>query len=100
MDATGTHRLRGPLDVARYAAFVGGADPMDFGPHKILVPERRRIVSRDADEVLYAIGMYLFSLEPPKNPNAATKEVLSRGQEVFTRQGVRELSHAPELHER
>ena len=31
VDATGTHRLRGPEDVGRYAAFVMGADPMEFG---------------------------------------------------------------------
>jgi hypothetical protein len=33
MDATGTHRLRGPEDVARYAALITGADRMDSGSH-------------------------------------------------------------------
>jgi hypothetical protein len=36
MDATGTHRLRGPEDVARYAALITGADPMEFGEHHML----------------------------------------------------------------
>src|SRR5262249_15612805 len=43
LDATGTHRLRGPEDVARYAALVTGADPMDFGPHRILTDAQRRV---------------------------------------------------------
>jgi hypothetical protein len=41
MDATGTHRLRSPEDVARYAAFVMGTDPMEFGSYKILTSAHR-----------------------------------------------------------
>jgi hypothetical protein len=87
LDATGTHRLRGPEDAARYAAFITGADPMDFGPHRILTDAQRRVRFRYADEVLYAIGMYLMSLEPPKNPNPAAADVLARGEQVFRREG-------------
>ena len=68
MDATGTHRLRGPEDVARYAALITGADPMEFGEHHMLNDEQRRVKFRYADEVLYAIGSYVMSLEPPNNP--------------------------------
>jgi len=87
LDATGTHRLRGPEDAARYAAFITGADPMDFGPHRILTDAQRRVRFRYADEVLYAIGMYLMSLEPPKNPNPAAAELLARGEQIFRREG-------------
>ncbi len=87
IDATGTHRLRGAEDVARYAALITGADRMDFGSHRILTDEQRRVRFRYADEVLYAIGMYLMSLEPPKNPNQAAAEVLTRGEQVFRREG-------------
>jgi hypothetical protein len=87
LDATGTHRLRGPEDVARYAAFISGADPMDFGPHRLLTDEQRRVRFRYADEVLYAIGMHLMSLEPPKNPNVAPRAVLDRGEQIFRREG-------------
>jgi hypothetical protein len=86
VDATATHRLRGPEDVGRYAAFVTGADPMDFGPHRILSDEQRRVRFRYADEVLYAIGMYLMSLEPPKNPDRAAPDVLRRGEQIFNRE--------------
>ena len=87
VDATGTHRLRGPEDIGRYAAFVTGTDPMDFGPHRILSDEQRRIRFRYADEVLYAIGVYLMSLEPPKNPDTASQAVLNRGEQIFRREG-------------
>jgi hypothetical protein len=55
LDATGTHRLRGPEDVARYSALVTGADPLDFGPHRILTDQQRHMRFRYADELLYAI---------------------------------------------
>jgi hypothetical protein len=86
MDATGTHKLRGPEDIARYAAFVSGADPMEFGRHKILAEEQRQITFRFADEVLYAIGEYLISLEPARNPDPAPRALVARGREIFTRE--------------
>jgi hypothetical protein len=72
-DATATHRLRGPEDVARYAAFVTGADPMDFGPHRILSDEQRRVRFRYADEVLYATGMYLMSARATQEPGSCLR---------------------------
>ena len=87
VDATGTHRLRGPEDIARYAALVTGADRMDYGPHRILTDAQRRVRFRYADEVLYAIGVYLMSVEPPKNPDAASADVLTRGEQIFRREG-------------
>jgi cytochrome c peroxidase len=60
---------------------------MDFGSHRLLTDEQRRVRFRYADEVLYAIGMYLLSLEPPKNPNQAAADVLMRGEQVFRREG-------------
>jgi hypothetical protein len=83
LDATGTHRLRGPEDVARYAAFVTGADPMEFGPHRILTAEQRRMRVRSADEVLYSIGMYLLSLEPPTNPSPQPAQLVAAGRAIF-----------------
>ena len=87
LDATATHRLRGPEDVARYAALVTGADSLDFGPHRILTDEQRHVRFRYADELLYAIGVYLMSLDPPRNPEAAPSDVLARGEQVFRREG-------------
>ena len=87
LDATATHRLRGPEDVGRYAAFVTGADRMEFGPHQILADEQRRVRFRYADEVLYAIGVFLMSLEPPKNPAQPPAGVRAHGEQVFKREG-------------
>jgi hypothetical protein len=87
MDATATHRLRSPEDVARYAAFITGADPMEFGSYHMLSDEQRKLRFRYADEVLYAIGMYLMSLEPPGNPDRAPADMLARGEPVFQREG-------------
>jgi hypothetical protein len=87
LDATGLHRLRGPEDLARYAALVTGADSLDFGPHRILSDAQRRMRFRYADEVLYAIGAYLMSLEPLENPSPAPDTVRTRGEQIFRREG-------------
>src|ERR1051326_5959744 len=86
MDATGTHRLRGPEDVARYAAFVSGADPMEFGQYQILTSQQRRIRFRYGDETLYAIGLYLMSLDTPGNPDLPPAALVERGREIFVRE--------------
>jgi hypothetical protein len=86
LDATGTHRLRGPEDIARYAAIINSADPMDFGTHRFLPDSQRRVRYRFADEVLYAIAVYLLSLEPPRNPNPPPADLVARGEAVFRRE--------------
>jgi hypothetical protein len=94
-DATGTHRLRGPEDVARYGALITSADPFEFGTHHFLTDAQRRMRYRYADEVLYAIGMYLMSLEPPKNPNPPPTDLVKRGERVFRREKCGACHPAP-----
>lgn len=94
LDATGTHRLRGPDDLARYAALVATADSLDFGPHRLLTEAQRRVPVRYADEVLRAIGAYLWSLDPPRNPSPAAADVVARGEAVFRDEGCARC-HAP-----
>ena len=96
LDATATHQLRGPEDIARYAALVTGADRMEFGTHRILSDSQRRLRFRYADEVLYAIGMYLMSLDVKKNPDEAPADVLVRGEQVFGREKCARCHPAPE----
>jgi hypothetical protein len=86
LDATATHRLRGPEDVGRYAAFITGANPLEFGSYRLLTAEQRGVAMRYSDEVLYAVGAYLLSLEPPKNPTPPTADIVSRGEQIFHRQ--------------
>ncbi|HET9261873.1 MAG TPA: hypothetical protein VFO14_02410 [Vicinamibacterales bacterium] len=95
IDATGTHRLRGPEDVARYAALITGADPMTFGPHRMLTDAQRKVTYRYADDVLYAIGAYLLSLEPPKNPSPPPADLVARGEQVFRREQCGACHPAP-----
>jgi hypothetical protein len=95
MDATGTHRLRGPEDVARYAALVTGADRMDYGPHRILTDAQRHVRFRYADELLYAIGVYLMSLEPPTNRALAPQDTIQRGERIFKAEGCARCHRPP-----
>src|SRR6476646_11031778 len=71
LDATGTHLNRGIGDLMRYAALVSFAESSDFGPHHMLTREQKKIEARLPDEALYALALYIQSLEPPPNPNAS-----------------------------
>jgi hypothetical protein len=95
IDATGTHRLRGPEDVARYAALINDADPMTFGTHRMQTDAQRTVKYRYADEVLYAIGVYLLSLEPPTNPNPPPADLVARGKQIFGREKCAACHPAP-----
>jgi hypothetical protein len=96
IDHTGTHRLRGPEDVMRYAALVSCCDIADFGTHRLLSDQGRRILGRFPDDVLFALSQYLFTLEPPKNPNADAPRAAS-GKKVFDRE-VCANCHTPPLY--
>jgi hypothetical protein len=87
LDATATHRLRGPEDVARYIAQITGADPLKFGSHDLLAADQRQVQFHFADEVLYAIAKYLLSLDPLRNPEPAPRAVVAEGAVVFERAG-------------
>ena len=83
LDATGTHQNREPADIARYAALVSGASSGVHGPHQLY--GENLPYARVADEVLYAIGEYLWSLEPVPNKKAKEFEptLVARGKEIF-----------------
>jgi cytochrome c peroxidase len=59
---------------------------MEFGSHRILSDAQRRVRFRYADEVLYAIGVFLLSLEPPKNPDRLSPQLVTRGEQIFRRE--------------
>ncbi|MBM3728978.1 MAG: hypothetical protein FJW40_26565 [Acidobacteria bacterium] len=96
IDATGTHRLSGPEDVARYAALVLSADTMSFGSHQFLTDRQRKVLYHAADEVLFAIGLYLMSLEPRRNPDPGPAAQLAAGREVFNRNGCQGCHPPPD----
>jgi hypothetical protein len=51
---------------------------------------------RYSDEQLYALALYIYSLEPPSNPNRFD-ELAARGQKLFTSQGC-PVCHTPPLY--
>jgi cytochrome c peroxidase len=61
----------------------------DFQPANI---KQRRY----SDEQLYALALYLYSLEPPPNPNPVD-EIARRGQHIFEQQGCSGC-HTPPLY--
>ena len=60
IDHTATHRLRGVGDLMRYAALISCCDNAEFGPYHMLTDKGRRIVYRFPDELLFALGQYIF----------------------------------------
>ena len=66
----------------RYAALVTYSDSSDFGPHRMLTDEQRHVPFRAPDEVLYALTMFIYSLEPPTNPNCEQSERRGRRESL------------------
>jgi hypothetical protein len=85
---------RGILDggdgLANHNGFIPG-DPPRF--QQLPDPSTR---SRYSDEQLYALALYLYSLQPPRNPNRFDA-VAAQGQKVFHREGCAGC-HTPPLY--
>ncbi|MBZ5617297.1 MAG: hypothetical protein LAQ69_01000 [Acidobacteriia bacterium] len=94
-DHTATHRHRGIEDLMRYAAQVMSADSPHFGPYDIVPRTGRRVPYRLSDEALYALALYIYSLEPPPNPNRFDTAAAA-GQKIFTVNCAR--CHTPPLY--
>jgi len=103
LDRTGLEINRSIGDLMRYSAMNQGADMLASyagfvpagGPPftELPAPESAR---RYSDEQLYALVQYLYSLQPPPNPNRFD-DVAARGQQVFARQGCG-ACHTPPLY--
>lgn len=96
LDHTGTHLNRGPEDIARYGILVAVADDGAIGPYKFLTDEQRRLTLRFSDEAMYALGKFIYALEPPPNPNQLDARAVA-GQKVFQREGCT-MCHTPPLY--
>jgi hypothetical protein len=100
LDHTGLVRQRSIGDLMSYAALnqdVGGLArysgfiPEGVGPGTLPDPVER---ARYSDEQLYALALYLYSLQPPSNPHQFDS-MAARGQQVFTREGCARCHTAP-----
>ena len=105
LDASGLQQQHSIVDLMRYAALNQGADDLasyaDFVPADIpkfrKAPEPRNAVfGRYSDEQLYALALYIYSLQSPSNPNQFDG-LAQRGQKVFERVGCVRC-HAPPLY--
>jgi mono/diheme cytochrome c family protein len=96
IDHTATHRMRSPEDLMRYAALISCCDIGDFGSHRMLTDKGRRIAYRFPDEIMFALAQYIYSLEPPENPNLADPRATA-GKQVFDREGCG-TCHTPPLY--
>ncbi len=103
LDHTGLQLHRNIGDLMRYAALnQGGDDFANFGGFvpmahllngQTVTPEAG---DRYSDEQLYALALYVYSLQPPPNPNHENEQT-RRGSRLFLRQGCGNC-HMPPLY--
>ena len=100
LDATGLIRHRTIDDLMRYAALNYGLDIVahfgDFQPSPTMLGAQDG--TRYSDEQLYVLAKYLYSLEPPANPNPVTAETRRRAHDLRAA-AVRRVSHPAALHQ-
>lgn len=107
LDRTGLQQHRGLVDLMRYAALNQGGDdlasydgfiPADFPNFKKLPDptDPDNVGGRYSDEQLYALAVYVYSLQPPPNPNPFDAQA-ALGQKVFEREGCAGC-HTPPLY--
>jgi len=103
LDRTGLQQHRSIVDMMRYAALNQGGDNLaNFdgfiptgGPGFDKQPDPATL-SRYSDEQLYALALYIYSLQPPPNPNKFDA-LAERGQKVFQSEGCA-MCHTPPLY--
>jgi len=103
LDRTGLEQHRSVGDLMRYAAMNQGGDslanyagyvPADVPRFSQAPPPER--VTRYNDEQLYALALYIYSLQPPPNPNRFDT-LAQAGQQVFERERCGNC-HTPPLY--
>jgi hypothetical protein len=96
LDHTGLVRRRSIGDLMRYASLVQDMVAFDrYGEAqpRAVDPTRGR---RYSDAQLYALALYLYSLQPPPNPNRFDA-IAARGKKIFEREGCA-ACHTPPLY--
>lgn len=96
IDHTATHLHRGIGDLMRYAALVTSAESTQFGSYRVVSSETKRTGLRLPDEALFSLALYIYSLQPPANPNPFNEKACA-GQAIFRREGCPSC-HTPPLY--
>jgi len=103
LDHTGLQQQRSIADLMRYAAINQGEDLLSSyggfipsgGPEFSKLPDPST-QDRYSDEQLYALALYVYSLDPPPNPNR-WNELAAQGEKIFVRAGCAGC-HTPPLY--
>jgi len=104
LDRTRLQQHRSIVDLMRYAALNQGGDNFASyngfipagAPEFVKLPDPDHAGDRYSDEQLYALALYVYSLQPPPNPNKLGA-LAARGQKVFNREGCAGC-HTPPLY--
>ena len=93
LDRTGSSRHRSIGDLMRYASLAQGVEFLSSfggfipsGEEKFSKLPPPQTIERFSDEQLYALALYLYSLQPPPNPNRLDA-VAEAGRRVFLKEG-------------
>ena len=73
IDHTATHRHRGIEDLMRYATLITCCFSGGIGRERKFAVAEALPGYRFSDELLYALALYIYSLEPPRNPNPRSR---------------------------
>ena len=100
-DRTGTARQRNISDLMRYSGEIGDvSDALTAygdGPNaraNLANMGLAKGIYRTPDAMLYALALYINSLQPPPNPNPFDAEA-KRGQQIFMKKGSCATCHTP-----
>lgn len=93
LDHTGLVRHRSVGDLMRYSTLV--QDTIGLARYDPAQPEPQvRKGTRYSDEQLYALAQYIYSLQPPPNPNQFDATA-AQGKKIFEREGCGGCHTAP-----
>jgi hypothetical protein len=97
LDHTGQVLHRKVEDLMRFEAFIQGNTLVGFGDYQLpKLGPGFGLEERMSDAQLYALALYLYSLEPPRNPNRPSA-LSTRGAQIFKRERC-EGCHTPPLY--
>lgn len=104
LDKSGLNKHNDIVGLMRYAAMAEGIEFFSSfdgfipsGGEKFDTLPRPESLERFSEEQLYALALWLYSLEPPKNPKPPDRKLVRVGKKVFKREGCA-LCHTPPLY--
>jgi hypothetical protein len=104
LDKSGLNRHEDIAGLMRYAAMAEGIEFyssfdgfIPSGGEKFDTLPPAESLERFSEEQLYALALWLYSLEPPKNPNPPERQLFRAGENLFKSQGCGGC-HTPPLY--